>query len=67
MKFFEPVIDKENSIKMIIHILSIDNEYVSTLELEYPDEDSLSRESLFAMLESIEVCRQKIEKVLDII
>ncbi len=63
--FSDPVIDKEKSIKLVLHILKVEGEYIPTLELVYPNEDSLNLESLMAIRDGIDYSQLKINKVLD--
>lgn len=63
--FKNPDIDRSKSIQMIIHVLKLDNEYSPALELVFPDEDSLTLESLFAMRDAVEFAETKIERAID--
>lgn len=63
--FSQPNIDKDKSIKIIIHTLLVENEYVPTLEIVFPTEEDMTIEVLFAMREAIDFANNKINKVLD--
>jgi hypothetical protein len=63
--FSDPVIDREKSIELVVHLLKIENEYVPSIELIYPSEEEMTKESFLALREAVVYLSQKVEKVLD--
>jgi hypothetical protein len=64
--FKSPDIDKTKSVKMVVHVLKNEDEYIPALELIFPENgEDLTMEMLFAMREALQDGYRKIDKIID--